>query len=57
MRKWSSHRGSAVTNPTSIHENSGLILGFAQWVRDPALPWAMVEVADAAQIHIAVAVT
>ena len=39
---WSSHYGSAVTNLTSIHEDSGLIPGFARWVRDPALRWAVV---------------
>ena len=38
----SSHCGSAVTKPVSIHEDAGLIPGLAQWVKDPKLPQAVV---------------
>jgi len=38
----SSHRGSAVTDRTRIHVDEGSIPGLAQWVKDPALPGAVV---------------
>ena len=30
---WSTHWDSAVTNPTSIHENEVLVPGLVQWVK------------------------
>ena len=46
----SSHHGSGEANLTSTHEATGLSPGLAQWVKDPVLPWAVVEVADTTQI-------
>ena len=37
----SSRRGAAETNPTRNHEVVGLIPDLAQWVKDPALLWAL----------------
>ena len=39
-----------LTNPTGVHEDRDFIPGLDQWVKDPALLWAVVQVTDAAQI-------
>ena len=39
-----------ITNLTSIHEDVGVTPGLTQWVKDSVLPWAVVQVTDAARI-------
>ena len=40
-----------VTNPTSIREDTGSTPGLNQWVKDPAVLWAVLWVADVARIQ------
>ena len=47
---WSSCCGSVEVNLTSNYEDTGLIPDLAEWIKVPALPWAVVYVTDSAQI-------
>ena len=47
---WSSCCGAVERNPTRNHEVVGSIPSLTQWVGDPALPWAVVQVANMAPI-------
>ena len=44
-KKGSSHHGSVVMNPTSIHGDTGLIPGLPQWVKDMTLLWCRLAAA------------
>ena len=54
-KKRSSCCGLAVMNVTSIYEDVSLISSLAWWVKNLVLPWAIVQFADMAQIHVGVA--
>lgn len=46
-----------ILNETSIHKDSSSIPGLTQWLKDLALPQAMMQVVDASWIGVAIAMT
>ena len=55
-RERSSHNGLVVMNPTSVHEDGGLIPGLTRWVKDPALRKLCCRLQTRLCSHVAVAV-